>query len=127
MIIGLRDAVSTHDAITLASHPSVEIVKLGIVRNFPEPERLVLQHYGLQCTPDLILVGITPNDIMDTALGIDAIQTDDEGRLRTRESKELGPAAMFPFEHSHVSRIVLARYAESRLQRRAPIHREEIP
>jgi hypothetical protein len=109
-----------------ASHPSVEIVKLGIVRHFPEPERLVLEHYGLKYSPDLILVGVTPNDVMDTALGIDAIQTDIEGRLRTRESKELGPAGEFLFEHSHVFRIVLSRYIESRLQRRTPIHREEI-
>lgn len=109
-----------------ASRPSVEIVKLGIVRYFPEPERLVLELYGLQYSPDLILVGVTPNDVMDTALGIDAIQTDVEGRLRTRESKELGPVGEFLFEHSHVFRIVLSRYVESRLQRRTPIHREEI-
>ena len=109
-----------------AAHQPVEIVKLGIVRYFPEPERLVLEHYGLQYSPDLILVGITPNDVMDTALGIDAIQTDDEGRLRTRESKELGPAGVFLFEHSHVFRIVLSRYAALRQQRRTPIHREEI-
>ena len=109
-----------------APHPSVEIVKLGIVRYFPEPERLVLEHYGLRYSPDLILVGVTPNDIMDTALGIDAIQTDVEGRLRTRESKELGPVGIFLFERSHVFRIVLSRYVELRLQRRTPIHREEI-
>ena len=109
-----------------ASHPSVEIVKLGIVRYFPEPERLVLEHYGLPYSPDLILVGFVPNDIMDTAMGIDAIQTDADGRLRTRESKELGTVSMFLFEYSHVFRIVLSRYVASLLQRRTPIHAEEI-
>jgi len=109
-----------------SSHPSVEILKLGIVRYFPEPERLVLEHYALQYSPDLILVGFVPNDVIDTALGIDAIQTDAEGRLRTRESKELGPLGIFLFEHSHLFRIVLSRYVASRVQRRTPIHLEEI-
>jgi hypothetical protein len=109
-----------------APHPPVEIVKLGISRYFPESERLVLEHYGLKYSPDLIVVGFVPNDVMDTALGIDAIQTDAAGRLRTRESKELGSVGMFLFEHSHVFRIVLSRYVASRLQRGAPIRREEI-
>ena len=106
-----------------ASHPPVEIVKLGIPRYFPESERLLLEHYGLQFSPDLVLVGFVPNDVMDTALGIDAVQTDAEGRLRTRESKALGSVGMFLFEHSHVFRIVLSRYVALRL---APVHREEI-
>ena len=109
-----------------ALHPSVEIVKLGIVRYFPEPERLVLEHYGLQYSPDLILVGFVPNDIIDTALGIDAIQTDSAGKLRTSESKELGSVGMFLVEYSHVFRILLSRYVASRLQRRTPSRPEDI-
>ncbi len=44
----------------------MEIIKAGIPRFFPRPERLLLEHEGHTFQPDLILVGFVPNDVMDT-------------------------------------------------------------
>jgi hypothetical protein len=41
------------------THPRVEIIKAGVSRYFPEPERILLEHYGVPFSPDLILVGFS--------------------------------------------------------------------
>jgi lysophospholipase L1-like esterase len=107
-------------------HPPVEIVKLGIPRFFPEPERALLEHYGMPFSPDLILVAFVPNDVADTALGLDAIGTDEAGRLRTRESLALGRTGIFLFEHSHVFRILLGKYVEYQTARNQPVQWPDI-
>ena len=76
------------------NRPRIEIIKAGIPRYFPEPERILLEKYGMNYSPDLILVGFLPNDVIDTYLGIDAVVVHKSGYLTTRESKEIGKFGM---------------------------------
>ncbi len=108
------------------NHPKIEIIKLGISRFFPETERIVLEQYGKQFSPDLVLIGFLPNDILDTHHGIDAIKVDSKGRLRTRESLELGEWASFLYEYSHVLRILLIKYVSFKMNERTPIKFSDI-
>jgi len=49
----LEEMLNRRDGI----HPKVEIIKAGISRFFPEPERIYFEHYGIQYKPDLVMVG----------------------------------------------------------------------
>lgn len=89
-------------------HPTVEIIKAGIPRFFPESERLLLEHYGLDFKPDLILIGFLPNDIIDTSLGIDAVRVSGSGYLI--RTGEFGEIASWLYIHSYVFRIVFHQY-----------------
>jgi len=104
----------------------LDVVRLGMPRYFPGAEQLVLEHYGLPYQPDLVLVAVLPNDVVDTHLGLDAIQVDERGFLRSREGQRLGALGGWLFEHSHVMRIVLRRGLEWLQQRRDPVRFEEV-
>ena len=58
--------------------------------------------------PDLVLVSFLPNDVSDTAVGMDYLEVS-EGFLLTQEAERLGRPALWLFLHSHVARIVLLR------------------
>jgi lysophospholipase L1-like esterase len=95
-----------------------EIVKAGIPRFFPEPQRLLLEHYGIQFEPDLVLVGFLPNDVIDTFLGLEAVTVDASGYLLTREARELGAWGMKAFEYSFAARLLLKQYVVWRAARK---------
>lgn len=88
-------------------HTRVEIIKRGIPRYFPAAERLVLEHYGLAFEPDLVLVGVLPNDVIDTSLGVDAVIVDPSGFLISRRAQRLGRVGVRLYRHSHIARILL--------------------
>jgi hypothetical protein len=90
------------------NHPNVEIIKAGIPRFFPEAERILLEHYGLKYSPDLILVGFLPNDVADTFLGIDAVKVSEDGGYLL--PKEIGETGKWLYFNSHLSRIILRKY-----------------
>jgi len=46
-------------------HPRIEIIKFGVNGFFPQAERVLLEKYGLQYRPDLILVAFFNNDLKD--------------------------------------------------------------
>jgi lysophospholipase L1-like esterase len=100
------------------AHPRVEIVKAGIPRYFPEPERILLEKYGLAYRPDLVVVGFLPNDVIDTYFGLAAVTVSASGFLMTREAGELGPIGMQLYRHSHVGRLVLKRYVDWQVARK---------
>lgn len=108
------------------SHPRVEIIKAGVPRFYPETERILLEHYGLEYQPDLVIVGFTPNDVIDTEYGLDAVTTDASGFLKTREARELGVAGHWLFLNSHAARIVLADVVRRRVVERHPVRWKEI-
>lgn len=91
-------------------HMKVEIIKAGISRYYPEPERIFLEHYGLQYRPDLVLVGFLPNDIIDTHLGIDSIRVGPTGYLVTRQSQNRSKLVTLLYTYSHVFRILFNKY-----------------
>jgi hypothetical protein len=111
-------------------HPPVEVLKAGIPRFFPETERLLLEHYGLRFSPDLVLVGFVPNDVFDTHLGIEAIRVLPDGRLVSnygaRLLEQLGPGMLLLYRHWHALRIPVRRYLETQVERDKPLHPEEL-
>ena len=104
----------------------VEIIKAGIGRFWPHPERLLLEHYGLKYEPDLILVGFLPNDIVDTILGVEAVQSTRYGYLVTREAKQLGDIPIWLYIHSHFFRVLFSRIMSHVHQRRYEFRSNEI-
>jgi len=92
-----------------APHPPVEAINLGLPRYFPSAEALLLQHYGLRFDPDVVIVGVTPNDVIDTFLGLDAVTVHESGYLVPRATQQLGPFATTLFLHSQLARMVVAR------------------
>jgi len=103
-----------------------EVIKVGIQRYFPEPERLLLQHYGIQFKPDLILVGFIPNDVMDSYMGLEAITISDDGTLKTDEAAQLGEVGTFLYHYSHLARILLRKYVSFKLSRKYQIDWPEV-
>jgi len=89
--------------------PQIEIIKAGFRGYFPEPERLVFEHYGIKFQPDLILVSFLPNDVIDTFFGIDAIRIGETGYLLTYQGRRIEKLGVWLFRYSHVCRIVLPK------------------
>jgi hypothetical protein len=85
------------------------VINLGLPRYFPAAERLVLEQVGVRFDPDLVLVGVTPNDVVDTFLGLDAVTVHESGYLVPRAAQHLGQFAITLFLHSQLARMVLAR------------------
>ena len=104
----------------VGAHLKVEVIKAGIPRYFPEPERILLEKYGAQFQPDLILVGFLPNDVIDTYFGLDAVKVDESGALKTREAEELGSWAAPVYRNCHFCRILLRKYVSWRIERKYP-------
>jgi hypothetical protein len=111
------------------AHPRVEIIKAGIPRYYPETERMLLESYGAQYSPDLILVGFLPNDVTDTYAGLDDVTVSKAGELITREAAELRVADAWIFRASHLLRLALKEYIDYRRAKRyqprfADVYRE---
>lgn len=102
------------------AHLPVEVIKAGIPRFFPVPERLLLEHYGLSLDPDLVVVGFVPNDVSDTSLGLEAVTRTDDGYLMSREATELGRCGRWLFLHLSAARMVLKGRLDRRLRVRHP-------
>jgi hypothetical protein len=82
------------------------VIKMGLPRYYPELEARVLRHYGLRFSPDLVLVSVLPNDVLDTHLGPDAIAVEG-GFLVSRQAEGLGAPALWLARHSHAVRFGL--------------------
>ena len=96
-------------------HPKVEIIKAGIPRYYPETQRILLQHYGKNYEPDLIIVGFVPNDVIDTHYGLDAVVLDRSGYLKTKVANDMGLFGHVLYNNSHLLRIVLRRITAYRM------------
>jgi len=107
-------------------HPRIEIIKAGIPRYYPQLERILLDKYGRGFSPDLVLVGFAPNDVIDTYFGLDAVTVDRSGFLKTREADELGTLGTRLCSNSHVFRVILQRYVDFRLSRKFRLEFDEI-
>jgi hypothetical protein len=84
------------------------------------------EHYGLKYAPDLVLVTFCPNDVMDTALGWDAVMVSDYGFLITREAAALGKTVGLLYERSRICRILLSRYVAWRRGKQPQPREDEI-
>jgi hypothetical protein len=99
-------------------HPRVEIIKAGVPRYYPQLERILLDRYGRAFSPDLVLVGFVPNDVIDTYLGVYAVTVDPSGFLVTSEADELGALGTLLYMNSHVLRVILKRYVDHQVPRK---------
>jgi lysophospholipase L1-like esterase len=104
----------------------VEIIKAGVPRFYAEPERMMLEHYGLQFRPDLITVAFVPNDVIDAYFGLDSVALDGAGFLKTREAAELGDLGSLLFQHSHACRLVLRGYVAWRTSKKFTPRMDEV-
>jgi hypothetical protein len=92
-------------------HKRVEIIKAGVARFFPKIERLLLEHYGIEYDPDLVLVAFTYSDLKDTVRGLDTLRpTSKEGFLITQRGERIGTFGTWLFIHSHAARVGLNAY-----------------
>ena len=92
-------------------HPEIEIIKAGQPRYFPEIERRMLEVYAPKYDPDLVMVAFLPNDIKDTALGMDALRTPrSDGYLFTQRSARVGSLGTWLYLNVHLARLVLSAY-----------------
>jgi hypothetical protein len=108
------------------AHPRVEIIKAGISRYYPEPERILLESYGVQYSPDLVLVGFLPNDVIDTYEGRDAIALDPDGHMVSGEAAKLGAAGAWLYKVSYVLRLFLSRYTNYQSSKRYHPREDEV-
>ena len=88
----------------------VEAINLAIPRYWPEPETLVLEHYGLKFRPDLVLVGIAPNDVEDTRKGLAGLRVS-RGYLVTDRLGDWANLGRWLYLRSGVARILIGRAA----------------
>jgi lysophospholipase L1-like esterase len=106
-------------------HPKVEIIKAGVSRYYPEPERILLEHYGLKYSPDLIIVGFVPNDVLDANQGLDSIKIGQSGYLVTREGQNKPRIFTLFYTYSHVFRILFNKY-NAMTNKEPPIKWDEV-
>ena len=93
-------------ALAARGGPPVEAINLGIPGYWPEPEALVLRHYGLHYQPDLVLVGVYTNDFEETASGAPGTVT--HGYLVSSRARRMGGLGFWLYRRSHVARVLLA-------------------
>ncbi len=82
----------------------VEIIKAGISRFWTEPERELVEHYGLPFNPDLIMAGFTLNDVIDTRFGL-RLEVQ-QGYLINHHSSKLGPIGVWLSRNSRFFRLI---------------------
>jgi hypothetical protein len=85
------------------------MINLGMPRYFPALERIALEVEGVAYQPDLVLVGVLPNDVVDTHLGIDAAQVAYGGSLVSARAQQMGPWVAWACLHSALVRAIAAR------------------
>ncbi len=107
-------------------HPQVQVIKAGIPGYFPEPERMLLQQYGVRYQPDVIIVGFVDDDVIDTYLGLEAVSVDESGYLKSNEARLIGPVGTFFYIHSDLARTILSRYIRQRIAGKYRIVRDEV-
>ena len=98
----------------LHGRPNVEVIKAGIPRYWPEPERLLLEHYGIEYSPDLIVVAFLPNDVLDTYNGLKELAVT-QGFLIQHGLKSFGAIGVWLYVHSQLFRNLAVPYLEARL------------
>jgi len=92
------------------NYPTIEIIKGGVPRSFPEHQKKLLKYYAAKFKPDLILIGFTPNDIADTYFGLEAVTVSKNGYLLSDDAQKIGDVGMWLYLNCHSCRIVLQFY-----------------
>lgn len=106
--------------------PKIEIINAGIPGFFPESERLLLKHYGVKYSPDVILVGFLPNDIIDTAFGIDFVKANNLGYLSSKIARQYGDFETLLYLRSHLVQTLWGRRIIRKIKKKYPIKWEDV-
>ncbi len=61
-------------------HPDVEVINVATSFSWPERQRKTFDKFGKKLSPDLVLAGIMPNDVLDTKLS-STVSVDTDGKL----------------------------------------------
>jgi hypothetical protein len=85
----------------------VEIIKLGMPRHFPLLERRTLEEIGARFAPDVVMVALLPNDVVDTYLGVTAICVTDSGYLVSCDGLQWAGLPVWLSLHSAVGRLAV--------------------
>ena len=86
-----------------------EIFKHGISRYHPDLYVKYIKSYGLKLKPDMIIVGLLPNDILDTYIGSDGISVNNSGYLISEKSRIFGETGVFLYINSHFFRYIITK------------------
>jgi hypothetical protein len=92
---------------SIGGRPRVDVLNAGVPGYWPEAERLMLEHYGLAYSPDLVLVAFLPNDVLDTHRGQAGVDVR-TGFLVQRGSDGRASPGDWLFVRSHLFRALLA-------------------
>lgn len=91
----------------------VEIIKLGMPRHFPLLERRTLEEVGLRFAPDIVMVAVLPNDVIDTYIGDAALCVADAGYLVSCDGLAWGELPVLLARYSALARLTLRMVAGS--------------
>lgn len=82
-----------------------EIIKLGLPRHYPALSRRVFAHVGRRFAPDVVLMAVLPNDVVDTALGPGAVCVTASGYLAPCDRPGWGAVPGWLAERSALARL----------------------
>jgi lysophospholipase L1-like esterase len=97
------------------THRPVEIIKLGMPRHFPLLERRTLEEVGLRFAPDIVMVAVLPNDVVDTALGATSICASESGYLVPCGGLGWSGVPVWISLHSALGRFTMRQLRSNRL------------
>ena len=97
----------------------VEAINLAIPGYWPDPETLVLEHYGLKFRPDLVIVGISANDVENTRMGAAGSRVS-RGYLVTDRLGDWADLGRWLYLRSHVARVLIGRVAAGNARDASP-------
>jgi len=91
------------------THPDFEVVSMGIGRFWPEPERILLESEAVLYSPDVVVVLLVDNDVLDTHLGVRGVNVSHGYLVSRRAHALLGGTGTWLAAHSDLARLLLAR------------------
>ncbi len=91
------------------AHPRIEMVNFGLPRHFPALERATLERYALAFMPDIVMVAVLPNDVVDTQRGVEAVCVTASGYLVPCAALRWNRLAQWLYPHSALARLILHR------------------
>jgi hypothetical protein len=97
------------------THRRVEMINLGLPRHFPALELRTLERYGLAFKPDIVLVAVLPNDVVDTQRGMDFVCVAESGDLVPCAAMRWSAPAVWLYRSSALGRVALHAWSAWRL------------
>lgn len=94
-------------------HRPLEVISMGIGRFWPGPQRLLLEHEVFQYSPDLIIVLMVDNDVLDTFMGVRGVKVSQGYLVSERAKSLLSDTGIALAAHSNLARLLFAQLSMS--------------